>query len=185
MDTIRKLATELAEDTEGGGGEFELKESAIDEAAEADRKRRLEYSDDYGEPLKPGGIMSVAQERGEEAIKFPPGGLQPLGRLNLETLRVANPDVTPVFGTVPAIGVAADGPQVEAQQRAEKTFHENKNKDKNGETNAAASSTLSHATPGAAGVPPGTPVGDLSKESAKSPAVDPTKTPSLGEQRSK
>lgn len=55
-----------------------------DEQARADRKRRLEYNDRYGEPAMPGGIFSIAQEEGEEDIPTPPGGrTTPVGALNL------------------------------------------------------------------------------------------------------
>jgi hypothetical protein len=54
------------------------------ELARADRKRRLEYNDRYGEPAVPGGIMSVAQEEGEEEIPTPAGGRTSIaGALNL------------------------------------------------------------------------------------------------------
>lgn len=54
------------------------------EKTEADRKRRLEYNDRYGEPGVPGGVMSISQEKGEESIPTPSGGVfTPLGALNL------------------------------------------------------------------------------------------------------
>lgn len=54
------------------------------EKERADRKRRLEYNDRYGEPMVPGGILSVAQEEGEENIPPPAGGVTTVpGQLNL------------------------------------------------------------------------------------------------------
>lgn len=59
------------------------------ETQRADRKRRLEYNDRYGEPAIPGGIMSVAQEEGEEEVPIPPGGrISIAGALNLASERV-------------------------------------------------------------------------------------------------
>lgn len=54
------------------------------ELARANRKRILEYNDRYGEPLVPGGVMSVAQEEGDEEIPLPAGEVvSPAGAINL------------------------------------------------------------------------------------------------------
>jgi hypothetical protein len=76
IDDMAKTFVEGKDD----GEEPKLIKSLIDEAAEADQKRRDEYNDLYGEPNKPGGIMSAAQRTGEEPI---PAAASSLGELNL------------------------------------------------------------------------------------------------------
>lgn len=53
------------------------------EMEELRRKMTREHNDRYGEPLMPGGIMSASQEKGDEAIPTPAGGvISVAGQLN-------------------------------------------------------------------------------------------------------
>ena len=56
------------------------------EVAEHRRRMIMEHADHYGEPQRPGGILSYSQEKGDEPIPGVPGGVVTLpGALNLAT----------------------------------------------------------------------------------------------------